>query len=262
MKTSSHADAFSALVKTSSWYKDPAVVAAVAAPVAGIAADAAYSGIKNLIGAQQKSRAFKSMLSENPHLKNQDARDTQRYFNTLWSTNPEMAKDPIVAGAFVHQQHGSGDESFPHRGILAGASDMAKMRADLIRGHRPSQVGSRTEQAVGRFIGAMGQARERDLEEREKMFDRQVSKTIRGLEQRERAVGMAEKKDRAHGFDPAQILREAAGARGSSFSPEETAPSRRGGRRRRIVPGGRSGSTHREREKESSASSLRALLGV
>lgn len=197
MKTSRHTDAFPALFKTSSWYKDPAFIAAAAAPFAGMAADAAASGIKNLIAAKQKTHAFKSMLAENPHLKGRDAKSTQRYFNTLWTTNPQMAKDPTVAGAFVHQQHGSGDENFPHRGIMAGAADMAKMRSDMSHGRpAPSQVGRRVEGTIRDVMAAGMQAKDRDFANRERMFDEAMGRQISKLEQREHALRQREAEGR------------------------------------------------------------------
>lgn len=179
MKTTQHADALPALVKTSSWYKDPSVIAAVAAPFAAVGADAGAKAIGNLFAAKQKSRAFKTMMQENPHLKPRDATNTQRYFNTLWTTNREMAKDPIVAGSFVYNQHGQSDEGHPHRGILEGAAGMARMRADMLKGAPPpGMVGRRVESTLQNFVGAVQAGKQQRLDERDAQFNQIVQESI------------------------------------------------------------------------------------
>jgi hypothetical protein len=62
---------------------------------------AAIEGYEAAKGAIQKSRGFKSMMEGNPHLKKMDQKKVQSVYNTLHNFNPEMAKDPYVAGAWV-----------------------------------------------------------------------------------------------------------------------------------------------------------------
>jgi len=49
-----------------------------------------------------KTRDFKAMLQANPALHEYDAGHTQMVYNSLRSLAPSLAKDPLVAGSFVH----------------------------------------------------------------------------------------------------------------------------------------------------------------
>jgi hypothetical protein len=105
-------------------------MASAAVPV-GLAAIG--QGLRKMMSSRNKARSFKDTLSQNPHLGKFDSKTTQRYYNTLWNVNPTMAKDPTVAGAFLHGQHQMNDPSMPHSGIVAGAREMASIRKDLLR---------------------------------------------------------------------------------------------------------------------------------
>lgn len=72
------------------------IAAGVAA--AGQAGAAGFSYLREKI---EKPRAFKDMMSAAPGLKKQDPKAVQRTFNTLYTMNRGMAKDPLVAGSFV-----------------------------------------------------------------------------------------------------------------------------------------------------------------
>jgi hypothetical protein len=139
------------------WYKDPAVIAAVAAPAAGAAVNAASYGIRRLLDSRKKTRAYKDMLQANRHLRDKPATQSQQYFNTLWRTSPDMAKDPIVAGAFVFGQHGQNDRMFPHAGILPGIQSAAKTQSDLAtaRGRKTRPNFGQPAQAI---VGGIGTA--------------------------------------------------------------------------------------------------------
>jgi hypothetical protein len=50
------------------------------------------------------SQSYKKMLDENPDLSKLDAKLVQKNFKTLSNFNPEYARDPQVAGAYVRQQ--------------------------------------------------------------------------------------------------------------------------------------------------------------
>jgi hypothetical protein len=48
-----------------------------------------------------KNLHYKTMLKENPDLREHTAKDVQRVFSTLHRFNPEFSADPMVAGSFV-----------------------------------------------------------------------------------------------------------------------------------------------------------------
>lgn len=93
-------------------------------------AGGAYAGTQALRGATEpfiKQRAFNDMLKENPSLKNEDKDVVRKSFNTLHTFNPTMAKDPLVAGAFVRRA-----AMFKDEGIQASdVKTLAEVRKNL-----------------------------------------------------------------------------------------------------------------------------------
>jgi|GEM_PF-6206452 len=79
--------------------------AAVAAGVTA-AGEAGAAGVGYLREKIEKPKAFKDMLSAAPGLKKQDPKAVQRTFNTLYTMNRGMARDPLVAGSFVSRNVG------------------------------------------------------------------------------------------------------------------------------------------------------------
>ena len=76
-----------------------------AAAVTGLGV-AAEKGIGFLREKIEKPRAFKSMMETTPGLAKQDPKAVQMTFNTLYSLNKDMARDPLVAGSFVGRNVG------------------------------------------------------------------------------------------------------------------------------------------------------------
>jgi hypothetical protein len=60
-----------------------------------------YDAVKRGVS---KSRNYRSMMKENPDLKDLPAVNVQKAFATLHRFNPEFAGDPTVAGSFVRRQ--------------------------------------------------------------------------------------------------------------------------------------------------------------
>lgn len=127
-----HRDADGFLKQANAWYKDPLVISAAMAPAVGAAVQAGSYGIQKLMESKQKARAYKGMLASNKHLHGKSSRKSQQYFNTLWTMNPTLAKDPLTAGAFVFRQHASQDPTFPNSEILAGAQVAAGINNDIM----------------------------------------------------------------------------------------------------------------------------------
>lgn len=74
-----------------------AVGTAIAYSLAGDMFDATKRGIT-------KGRNYRSMLKENPDLKELPTKNVQQAFSTLHRFNPEFSGDPLVAGSFVRRQ--------------------------------------------------------------------------------------------------------------------------------------------------------------
>tara|TARA_Y100000310_G_scaffold12637_1_gene13044 strand:- start:2596 stop:3231 length:636 start_codon:yes stop_codon:yes gene_type:complete len=49
----------------------------------------------------KKKKYFNNMMSENPALKRESPQDVSKIFRTLYTFNPTMASDPLVAGSFL-----------------------------------------------------------------------------------------------------------------------------------------------------------------
>jgi hypothetical protein len=78
-----------------------ALGSAGAAMLVGGAINAGSAAARSLSNIYGKSSAYKSMMEENPGLRDADPNITEKAFNTLYRFNPEYAKDPFVAGTFV-----------------------------------------------------------------------------------------------------------------------------------------------------------------
>lgn len=80
----------------------PSALAHVAAGgLIGAGAVAGSRVLEDVKHGLMKSRRYKMMMDENPHLKRFPSRSVQKAFETLHRFNPEYASDPNVAGTFV-----------------------------------------------------------------------------------------------------------------------------------------------------------------
>lgn len=106
-------------------------VGSVAVPIATVMAQGISMAAQKMTEASRKATAYKSMLQENPHLSDQtvDPVLTQRYFNTLYRLNPELATDPMVAASFVNNMVRTNNPSMPHAGLFEQARQLADLKA-------------------------------------------------------------------------------------------------------------------------------------
>ncbi len=98
-----------------------------AALTAGIrGTDAAIDAVRDPI---QKKRALGNMLADNPSLLKEDQKDVGRIFNTLYSFNPKMAKDPLVSGSFMRRSLQFKDEGIQPQDVKTLA-EIGKLQSD------------------------------------------------------------------------------------------------------------------------------------
>lgn len=117
-------------------FKEVATSPYVALPagltIGGAAIRHAESGIDRMLETRRKTEAYKEMLAQSPQLRRRDQAQVQRYYNTLYRTNPTMAKDPTVASAWIHNVIESGNqygaEDGPNPALLNAVKDMANVR--------------------------------------------------------------------------------------------------------------------------------------
>ncbi len=143
--------------------KDPLFWGPLAATGVGVAASAAQNAFNRFRESRDKVRGFKEMMKLHPHLKKgRDPKQVRRLYNSLSNVNPVLAKDPLVAGAWVDNVIESnsmyGDQS--QQALLAAVKDLAGIRKDVAtaRGHEErlrGDMGERarvlSDQLIGRY---------------------------------------------------------------------------------------------------------------
>jgi len=67
----------------------------------GAASTGAYSAFKKIMDYRASPRDYQAMMSAHPSLKKKPARQVQMLYNSLRTTAPDMAKDPLIAGSFI-----------------------------------------------------------------------------------------------------------------------------------------------------------------
>lgn len=82
---------------------NPVLTAAFAAPLMGMGARAIENRINTKRDAAQKQLSYKEMMQLHPHFKEHDQTKIVRVFNSLHNMSPQVAKDPMLAGAYVDQ---------------------------------------------------------------------------------------------------------------------------------------------------------------
>jgi len=130
--------------------KDPAFMGGVALMGAGAVMGGVGKGVDHLMEARRKSVAFKSMMELHPHLKQRDPKMVARIFNSVHHANPHMARDPMVAGAFVDQAVEASDayQGQANQGLATIVKDLSGIRSSI------SQAKSREPGGFGASLGA------------------------------------------------------------------------------------------------------------
>ncbi len=114
--------------------KDPMFWGPMAAAGAGVVAGAAQDAIGKIRETRNKAHGYQEMLELHPHLKkDRNGKQVRRLYNSLSNINPTLARDPLVAGAWVDNVIESnqpyGDQS--NQALLAAVKDLAGIRKDL-----------------------------------------------------------------------------------------------------------------------------------
>lgn len=113
--------------------KDPHFWAPAVAMGAGVAATGAAAAVKKLTDARAQARSFKEMQDIHPALKTRDQTLVKRIYSSLHNVNPMMARDPMVAGAWVDTiiESGGLDQGAAARALLEGVKDLAQIRSHI-----------------------------------------------------------------------------------------------------------------------------------
>lgn len=115
--------------------KDPLFWGPTAATATAMGINRAYESVDKARQAKEKSKAYKQMLELNPRLrKAQKKQPVARIYNSLHNVNPTLAKDPLVAGAWVDnviESNAQFGEDSSNQALLTAVKDLAGIRAQM-----------------------------------------------------------------------------------------------------------------------------------
>lgn len=135
----------------------------VAAPLVGAGINAAVRHKSTIDAAKEKTVAYRTMLDLHPHLKKRDSAEVSRIYNSLHNVNPVMARDPLVAGAWVDNIVESKDQfGGSHQAVLNAVKDLSGIRSQMSQAIRSERgdvnAGQRFERLVTDFGSQIGKA--------------------------------------------------------------------------------------------------------
>lgn len=152
--------------------KDPASWMALSAltPLVGAGVGLGYSGVQAIANRVSLNRSYKEMFEHNPELKQADPKEVRRMFSTLERFGPELAKDPAVAGAWIHSTlvknktfsaHGRNTGLLESTKELVGIgkdlAGMAKSRGDVGGPGRAMATGASLMSPLGSALKGIGE---------------------------------------------------------------------------------------------------------
>lgn len=193
-----HADSFKKQVKTASFMdvlrrglhgagaalkplaKEPALLAAVAAPLVGVGVNEISKHRAAVRQAKAKAQNYRTMMELTPRLRIHDQQEIGRIYNTLHNINPVMGSDPLIAGAWIDnimENKGLGDTS-SHQALLAAVKELSGIRSSLSQAMRYERQDASPGNKIEGFIAGVGKdvdkAMHQGLDAREKQFKKLV----------------------------------------------------------------------------------------
>lgn len=178
--------------------------AAALIPVAAMAAAGATSVGKKIMDARENAQTYKEMLRLHPRLQKQSPEEVKRLYGTLRRFGPTIAKDPMVAGAWIQHAQEKEDLFDPSQrgqgvmgavmGLIDPASKHVRMQSDLgSRAGHSAMLMSRAKDLQHATMGFIPPGHAKELQERVDQAEAE-SYAARGLAEelrKERLVGKA-----------------------------------------------------------------------
>lgn len=131
----------------------------LAAPVAGAVATVGVGALSSAVQRYQDAKAdaasYKQMMGLHPSLQQRPEAKVRMLFQSLRNVNPTLARDPLVAGAWVDnviENNASLGDSASNQALLVAVKDMAQVRS-----HISGAVGRERDMRRGVLPGVMGQ---------------------------------------------------------------------------------------------------------
>lgn len=142
-------------------FSNPAFISALAAPFVGIGVSALADRAGQHNQSKQLAQSYRTMLDYHPVLKKRDPVMVQRVFNSLKNVNPQLARDPMVAGAWVHNVIETGSELGPgseSQSLLKAVESLAGIRGQLAAANKNESDKSRNYGALAQHaVSTIGQ---------------------------------------------------------------------------------------------------------
>lgn len=157
--------------------KEPALLAAVAAPLIGAGVAEVSKHRAALRQAKAKAENYRTMMELTPRLRIHDQKEIGRIYNTLHNVNPIMGNDPLIAGAWIDnimENKGVLGETSSHQQLLNAVKDLSGIRSSLSQAIRNERGDTRPGSKVESFVAGVGKDVEKaihgGLDAREKQF--------------------------------------------------------------------------------------------
>jgi hypothetical protein len=118
--------------------QDPHFWAPLAVAAVGTAVGSAAGAVAKVREARARTHAYKEMLDIHPQLKGRDPVLVQRIYKSLHHANPHMAKDPMVAGAWVDTivESAGVDPTMASQALLSAVKDLSGIRSQISTARR------------------------------------------------------------------------------------------------------------------------------
>lgn len=211
----------------------------MAAMAVGGLANAASSGIGSLMAARQKAKAYSGMMELHPHFKQRDEVQVRRLYNSLYGLNPTMAKDPLIAGAWIDnviERQGAygGESATSNQGLLATVQELAGIRSSLSSAAR-NEGGSHTDfvpkaMAIGNAFNAAFEGHDEKSKLIEKYKgERDLAMQRLMVDDIQKATGMKPSPERIHALLHLSGMLQEHPEIAETFAEQHRRPARFGG---------------------------------
>jgi hypothetical protein len=145
----------------------------------GTIGDIIFENVQKYIGKVKEPTYFKKMVEAHPELAKEDPKSIAKLWSTLYYHAPNMAQDPIAAGAFIRQSIGRGyleEWGGPSPDTYKTLTDIQKSLADQ---RKPSDVGKTmrtgfSASMMGKMLADQGEAWINDDKVKEMIYRQQV----------------------------------------------------------------------------------------
>lgn len=139
--------------------KEPALVAAIAAPLVGAGFGELSKHRSAVRQAKAKAQNYRTMMELHPRLRIHDQQEIGRIYNTLHNVNPTMGSDPLVAGAWIDnimENKGTLGEASSNQALLTAVKDLSGIRSSLSQALRNERGDSHPGGRAESFITGLG----------------------------------------------------------------------------------------------------------